>query len=144
MDVKRPNPLLWLWYAFGGKLPMAYREWVLHDATAPTWLVRHVLRRLIFMVPIFALLYVLLVVILEFDVWTVLLGFGLGLYAGLYYALIFATNSVDVRVTRHGYPDEYASQVRKALKKAEQEARAARYDNKWRDDNGPGPQSSTS
>jgi hypothetical protein len=137
VKVKRPNPMLWLWYAFGGKLPNRYREWVLHDATAPTWLVRHVARRLVFMAPIFGLLYLFLAVALDFDVVTVLLGFGLGLYAGLYYALIFATNSVDVRVTRHGYPDEYASQVRKALKKAEHETKAARYDHKWRGEGGP-------
>jgi Family of unknown function (DUF5313) len=33
----RPDPLHWLWYALGGGLPPRYRDWVLHDATAPTW-----------------------------------------------------------------------------------------------------------
>ncbi|TCO62454.1 DUF5313 family protein [Actinocrispum wychmicini] len=132
MAVKRPNPLWWLWYAFGGKLPNRYREWVLHDATAPTWLVRHVLRRLVFMAPILSLLYLLLAVILGYDVTIVLLGLGLGIYAGVYYALIFSTHSVDTRVTRHGYPDDYASQVRRALKQAEREAKAAEYNRHWR------------
>ena len=42
--MKRPGPLLWLRYAYGGALPERYREWVLHDVTAPSWVVRHVLR----------------------------------------------------------------------------------------------------
>jgi hypothetical protein len=133
MGVKRPNPVMWLWYAVGGKLPDKYREWVLHDATAPTWLARHVLRRLVFMVPILALLYVVLAVILGFSPTIVLLGLGLGVYAGVYYSLIFSTHSVDSRVTRHGYPDEYASQVRQALKQAERE----RYNATWRNGQAP-------
>lgn len=128
MSVNRPNPALWLWYAVGGKLPNRYREWVLHDATAPTWLVRHVVRRLVVIVPILAVLYVVLRVWLQFDLMLVLIGLGLGMYAGLYYSLIFCTHSVDSRVTRHGYPDQYASQVRKALKEAERQ----RYNAAWR------------
>ena len=133
MDVKRPNPAMWLWYAVGGKLPDRYREWVLHDATTRTWLVRHVLRRLVFMLPILVLLYVLLAGVLDFSPTIVLLGLGLGVYAGVYYSLIFSTHSVDSRVTRHGYPDEYASQVRKALKEADRQ----RYNARWRDGEAP-------
>jgi hypothetical protein len=133
MAVKRPNPLWWLWYAFGGKLPDRYREWVLHDATVPTWLARHVARRLVFMLPILVLLFVFFVVMLDYPVTIVLLAMGLGIYAGVYYSLIFSTHSVDSRATRHGYPDQYASQVRKALKEAEQQARTSRYDSRWRD-----------
>jgi hypothetical protein len=133
MAVKRPNPLMWLWYAFGGKLPDSYREWVLHDATAPTWLLRHVIRRLVFMLPILVLLFVFFTVILDYDTTIVLLALCLGIYAGTYYALIFSTHSVDSRATRHGYPDQYASQVRHALKEAERQAKTARYDTKWRD-----------
>ncbi|ONI81038.1 hypothetical protein ALI144C_20990 [Actinosynnema sp. ALI-1.44] len=128
MSVNRPNPAQWLWYAVGGKLPDRYREWVLHDATVPTWLFRHVLRRLVVIVPILAVLYLVLRVWLGFDLMIVLIGLGLGVYAGLYYSLIFCTHSVDSRVTRHGYPDQYASQVRKALKEAERE----RYNATWR------------
>ncbi|RSM89446.1 hypothetical protein DMH04_05435 [Kibdelosporangium aridum] len=128
MSVKRPNPAQWLWYAVGGKLPDRYREWVLHDATAPTWLVRHVIRRLVFMAPILAALYLVLAVMMDFDLTIVLVGLGLGVYAGMYYSLIFSTHSVDSRVTRHGYPDQYASQVRKAMKQAERE----RYNATWR------------
>jgi hypothetical protein len=129
MAVKRPNPALWLWYAVGGKLPDRYKEWVLHDATVPTWLARHVIRRLVFMLPILVILYVVLAVMLDFAPTIVLLGLGLGVYAGVYYSLIFSTHSVDSRVTRHGFPDQYASEVRQAVKAAEK----ARYNTTWRD-----------
>jgi hypothetical protein len=82
----------------------------------------------VFLAPILALLYLVLAVMLDFDLMIVLVGLGLGVYTGMYYSLIFSTHSVDSRVTRHGYPDEYASQVRKALKQAERE----RYNATWR------------
>lgn len=41
--IQRPGPLWWIWYAFGGKLPDRYRDWVLHDVTCRTWWLRHVL-----------------------------------------------------------------------------------------------------
>jgi hypothetical protein len=135
MDVKRPNPAQWLWYAVGGKLPDRYREWVLHDATVPTWLIRHVIRRIVFLAPILAMLYLVLAVMLDFDLMIVLVGLGLGVYTGMYYSLIFSTHSVDSRVTRHGYPDQYASQVRKALKQAERE----RYNARWRNGGATSP-----
>ncbi|MEV6877162.1 DUF5313 family protein [Amycolatopsis sp. NPDC051128] len=44
MPVLRPTPFQWLRYVYGGRLPDAYREWVLHDATAKTWILRFALR----------------------------------------------------------------------------------------------------
>jgi hypothetical protein len=40
----RPNPALWLWYAYWGPLPPRYSIWVLYDATTDTWIVRHLAR----------------------------------------------------------------------------------------------------
>ncbi|MGI8696868.1 MAG: DUF5313 family protein [Mycobacteriales bacterium] len=40
----RPNPLQWLFYAFGGRVPAALREWAWHDLTDSDWQLRHVLR----------------------------------------------------------------------------------------------------
>jgi hypothetical protein len=42
----RPNPALWLWYAFWGPLPDRYRTWVLFDITCATWVIRHIVRLL--------------------------------------------------------------------------------------------------
>jgi hypothetical protein len=46
-NVRRPGPLLWLKYAFGGSLPPEYADWVLHDTTTGTWVLRHVARVLV-------------------------------------------------------------------------------------------------
>lgn len=40
----RPNPLQWLRYAFGGRLPEQLHDWVRHDLTDADWRWREVLR----------------------------------------------------------------------------------------------------
>ncbi|MDT4927146.1 MAG: hypothetical protein QOF92_13, partial [Pseudonocardiales bacterium] len=45
--MNRPGPLRWLWYALGGRLAPRFNEWVLHDTTGSTWVVRHVARSLV-------------------------------------------------------------------------------------------------
>jgi hypothetical protein len=45
--MRRPGLLLWLRYAFGGRLPAEYSKWVLHDTTSSSWVVRHVARVLV-------------------------------------------------------------------------------------------------
>jgi uncharacterized protein DUF5313 len=42
--VRRPGPLSWFRYALLGRLPRSYSEWVLHDTTCSTWLLRHFAR----------------------------------------------------------------------------------------------------
>nr|WP_197022498.1 DUF5313 family protein [Saccharomonospora piscinae] len=32
MARRRPNPIQWLWYAAGGRLPSEFRQWVLRGA----------------------------------------------------------------------------------------------------------------
>ena len=50
--LKRPNPLQWIWYAFGGGLPEDRREWVLHDLTAKTRALRHLVRSMLLISPL--------------------------------------------------------------------------------------------
>ena len=42
--IRRPNPLQWLRYAFGGRLPESLHDWVRHDLTDADWLLRGLLR----------------------------------------------------------------------------------------------------
>ena len=44
MSGSRPGLLRWLYYAYGGGLGPKYAQWVLHDLTCRTWLLRHALR----------------------------------------------------------------------------------------------------
>ncbi|MDT4905896.1 MAG: hypothetical protein QOH52_3912 [Pseudonocardiales bacterium] len=40
----RPNPALWLWYAYWGPLPRRHAIWVLYDTTCSSWVARHLAR----------------------------------------------------------------------------------------------------
>ena len=52
---QRPNPLQWVWYALGGGLPRELSPWVLADTTGRTWIVRHLVRAVVQLLPVMAL-----------------------------------------------------------------------------------------
>ncbi|MFC0543879.1 DUF5313 family protein [Kutzneria chonburiensis] len=111
MAVKRPNPALWLWYSFGGRLPQTYREWVLRDVTSRTWLVRHLLRTFLrLLIP----LAILFIVLSQFGgpLNIILMALALGLIVGLYYSLSYASEANDARLRKYGYPPAYGSTIR--------------------------------
>ncbi|GAA3433189.1 DUF5313 family protein [Kutzneria kofuensis] len=111
MAVKRPNPALWLWYSFGGRLPQDYREWVLGDVISKTWLLRHLLRTFLrLLIP----LAILFIVLSQFGgpLYIILMALALGLIVGLYYSLSYASEANDARLRKYGYPPAYGSTIR--------------------------------
>ncbi|MER7084064.1 DUF5313 family protein [Saccharopolyspora kobensis] len=127
MPVKRPGPARWLYYQFGGRLPERYRDWVLHDATCRTWVLRVLIRGLIQIAPLGALLFVALGVL--GGAWPIAAGaLLLGL---LVVARIVLTNSVDSvnsRLVDYGFPPGHGTAVRR-----QRDADAAeRYEAVWR------------
>lgn len=127
MSVKRPGPAWWLHYQFGGRLPGRYRDWVLHDATCRTWVLRVLVRGLIQIAPLGAVLFVALGVL--GGAWPIAAGaLLLGL---LVVARIVLTNSVDSvnsRLVHYGFPPGHGSAVRR-----QRDADAAeRYKAVWR------------
>lgn len=118
MARKRPNPVLWLYYQYGGTLPARYREWVLHDATSRVWLLRAVLRGLVQLAPIMAVLVIVLRGVFG-GPWPLVLGsILLGLLVHLRFTLTIAADSVDARLARYGYPAGHATTVRQQAAKA--------------------------
>ena len=65
----RPNPVQWIWYAFGGRLRPINGGWVLHDVTCRTRWLRQAVRA------------VVQVAVPAVVVWAVLSGLGFGLVA---------------------------------------------------------------
>jgi hypothetical protein len=128
--VTRPGPLRWVLFQYGVRLPERYRDWVLHDATCPTWLVRVLLRTLVQLAPAFALV---LVVLLQFDGgWAIALGaLLLGVLVSLRLTLANAAESVDARLVRYGFPPGHASSVRKQASAAAHAEEEKRYRDKW-------------
>ncbi|HEX8935048.1 MAG TPA: DUF5313 family protein [Pseudonocardiaceae bacterium] len=99
MRTREPGPLWWTWYAFGGKLPERYREWVMHDVTCRTWVLRHVARSLVQVAPV----AILLLVVLGFS-WITYLGLAAGAILALIYSMAFIEESGEHRLAKHGYP----------------------------------------
>jgi hypothetical protein len=55
---KRPGPVQWLRYAFGGRLPEPLHDWVQHDLTDADWRLRGLLRTCIqIAVPVIAVFF---------------------------------------------------------------------------------------
>jgi Family of unknown function (DUF5313) len=131
MAIRRPNPLWWVYYQYGGRLPERYREWVLHDGTCRTWLARVVVRGLVMVAPVVAALF--LVFGLLSGSWYLALGaVVLGVLVSVRYALSYSVESVDSRLARHGYPLGHGTATRQAAHEQEAAASAARYRAAWR------------
>src|SRR2546423_1031293 len=112
MARRRPNPVLWLYFQYGGRLSPAYREWVLHDGTCRTWLLRALIRRLVQIAPIMAGLLLLLRGVFG-GPWGLVLGsLLLGFLVFLRFGLAYASESVDARLTPYRYPARYGSDPR--------------------------------
>jgi hypothetical protein len=106
--VKRPNALQWLWYSLGGALPPDRRTWVLHDTTAPTWVLRQVLRTLLILAPF----VVILLLFIPGPFWVRGLAVLGGIIMGLIFALAYVVETTEHRLIKAGYPAGTGESVR--------------------------------
>ena len=81
---RRPDPLRWIWYAFGGTLGQRYRQWVLQDLTGRTRWERQIARAVLQVAP----LAVVLLLTLGFG-WIAWVGVGCGLVLALIYSTAY-------------------------------------------------------
>jgi hypothetical protein len=128
----RPNPAQWLWYAFGGRLPHRLREWVLHDLTCKTWLVRYGVRAAVRMVPVVAVVLVVLLLV-HAPTWLAVAASGIGLIVAVYYSMSYAWERCESQLSPYGYPEGHATATRRQLAEYLDTDRAARYNARWRD-----------
>ena len=124
----RPGPLLWLRYAYGGRLPERYSSWVLHDVTTRTWILRHFVRSILQFLP-FA---VILLLVVPVDKTILVTGIAMGALIGLLYSSAFVDNVAESRAIKTGYPEGYATQVRRQRTEADRRASTERYEQRWR------------
>lgn len=128
MGTCRPNPAQWVWYAFGGRLPDRYAEWVLHDVTCRTWVLRHIARALTQMSP-FCLL-----VLLPGPLSIRLSAIALGLLVGLFYSVCFMGEMAEHRLIKQGYPPGVGRETRELHRDARRitkEAARRRTEGQW-------------
>ncbi|MBN9096925.1 MAG: DUF5313 family protein [Pseudonocardia sp.] len=136
MTRQPPGPLRWLWYALGGGLPSRYREWVLFDATCPSWAWRHFARAFVQM----NLAVVPIMLFIPGPLWIRLVAILLGWLVALQYALYNMHESVEHRVHKAGYPRGSAQAGRDDAHADERAAAAVRYDARYRSGAPPPPQ----
>jgi hypothetical protein len=117
MASQRPNPLQWLRYAYGGRLPDEYRDWVLHDATCRTWLLRFTVRVLVEVLPWLAVAFVLLTTLTPAPAWLGLVALGMATLMTLYFTLTSSIELTEVRLVKHDF-EPGTGQMERQLRRA--------------------------
>ena len=123
VSVDSPGVLLWLRYAFGGALPTRYNEWVLHDTTCGTWVLRHLARVITVVAAPIALVVVLVPAGAGLRALT---AFVTGACAVLLTAIL-SNEMTERRLQKAGYPWGTGEKTRALRSTTEQSARAQRY-----------------
>lgn len=122
MPRSRPNPLQWVWYAYGGGLPRSLAPWVLTDLTRRTWIWRHVARAIVQMLPV-VIACLLVPVPLSYR----LSAAAGGLVIGLVFSMAFMTETIEHRARKAGYPPGTVAQLREERQERERAERRAPY-----------------
>ncbi|AEA26246.1 DUF5313 family protein [Pseudonocardia benzenivorans] len=117
--IRRPGPLRWLLYALGMGLPAAHRGWVLFDVTTRTWMLRHLARTIVQIIPFAVVLYV----VIPGPTWVRLAAIGVGAVMGLFWSSVYIYETNEHRAVKAGYPVGYAAAVRDDLRSAERRRR---------------------
>jgi hypothetical protein len=126
--VRRPDPVRWLWYAVGGRLPSRYRTWVLHDLTCRSWAVRHIVRALVQVSPFTVALFLLVPGTTGVRIAAVTAG----LLLGMLYSCAYMYEIAEHRVAQAGYEVGTAHAVREAGHVEARQAQAELYALNWR------------
>ena len=119
----RPTPAQWVWYALGGGLPRELSPWVLADTTGRTWIVRHLTRAVVQMLPVVAICLVAVPVPLVYR----LSAAAGGLLMGRIFSLAFMVETTEHRVAKAGYPPGTAARLRAERAERERLERSSPY-----------------
>lgn len=119
---RRPNPAQWVWYALGGRLPATYREWVLNDVTASTWVWRHAAHSSVLLAPLCVVW-----LLLPGPLWIRLAMVLLAVIVGYFYSFVYIEESAEHRLAKHGYPHGTGKQIRAEAKAGAEAEIRARY-----------------
>ncbi|MGV9822278.1 DUF5313 family protein [Nocardia xishanensis] len=116
---RRPNPVEWIGYAFGRKLPDSLRDWVRDDLTGKHAVARHLVRGMVPFTPLF-------VVFLFFpgELWLRGSMVLLAMLLALFYTAAFMPMNRAHRLTKHGLPADLENPER-ARRRALERARYA-------------------
>ncbi|HEY8301168.1 MAG TPA: DUF5313 family protein [Jatrophihabitans sp.] len=122
-EIVRPGPVQWLRYAYVGSIAPQHRDWVLHDATAKTWVLRHAARYWAIIGPLVVVAMLALPASWQLRVLSCLTA----AMSMMVFYLAYSTESVDRRVEKAGHPSGLAAHMRQERAVAAQRATVARY-----------------
>jgi hypothetical protein len=123
VQAQRPGPFQWVWYALGGGLPRELSPWVLADTTRRTWILRHLTRAVVQMLPVVAICLFAVPVPLAYRL-SAAVG---GLLLGLMFSIAFMTETIEHRASKAGDPPGTAARVRAERAERERVERRAPY-----------------
>jgi hypothetical protein len=123
VQAQRPGPFQWVWYALGGGLPRELSPWVLADTTRRTWILRHLTRAVVQMLPVVAICLFAVPVPLAYRL-SAAVG---GLLLGLMFSIAFMTETIEHRASKAGYPPGTAARIRAERAERERVERRAPY-----------------
>ncbi|SDO45044.1 hypothetical protein SAMN05660199_02021 [Klenkia soli] len=123
MAHRRPNPVQWTWYALGGGLPPAFKDWVLADTTGPGWARRHLLRAVVQLTPVLVAVLLVVPVPLAYRV----SACGGGVLLGLLFSAAYMTETSEHRAVKAGWPPGTTRRIREARAERRAVERGARY-----------------
>jgi Family of unknown function (DUF5313) len=119
----RPNPLQWVWYAYGGGVPRRLSGWVLADTTGRRWVLRHLARALVQLAPVVVVVLAVPFVAFPYR----LTAAGGGIVIGLIFSLAYMTETTEHRVVKAGFPPGTSGRVREERAERDRLERQARY-----------------
>ena len=122
----RPNPLQYIAYSFGHRLPDSMRDWVGNDLTGDFAIPRHLFRSMLPFLPVFVGIYVLLPGSPALRGAAVLLPVLLSLV----YAFAFMPMNRRRRLEQHGLPAD----LENPHQAQRHERERFRYEQTWRHD----------
>ena len=123
MGVDRPNPLQWIAYSFGAKLPSSMNDWVREDLTGDSYVVRHLIRAQVPFVPLYALF-----LFFPGPLWLRASMVLLGVSLALFYSVVYIHQNRARRLQKNGLPIELDNERRRAARLAKDDS----YDRAWR------------
>ncbi|AXK88724.1 DUF5313 family protein [Nocardia farcinica] len=120
--MKRPNPVQWIGYSLGRRLPDDLQDWVRHDLTGRHAVARHLIRGLVPFTPLFA-------VFLMFpgELWLRGSMVLLAVLLALFYTAAFMPMNRAHRLAKHGLPADLENPERARRRAADRARYAAKY-----------------
>ncbi|MBF6214118.1 DUF5313 family protein [Nocardia puris] len=122
MTRRRPNPIEWIGYVFGRRLPDSLRDWVRNDLTGKHAFARHIVRGLLPFTPLFAIF-----LLFPGELWLRASMVLLAVLLALFYIVAYMPMNRAHRLTAHGFPADLENEEKARRRAAERERYAEQH-----------------